>query len=557
MSMVFRSIVCCALISATACFGGARDEAAPRAGLRPKLVLVISVDQFSADLFQRYGKDLPGGLGLLQKQGVVFTEAYHDHAFTETGPGHSVLLSGRFPGHTGIVENSWYDRALGRAVYCVADENVQAVGRSKKAGVSQSRFIGTTLGDWLQAQVTGSRAYSLSGKDRAAVLMAGRKPTAVFWFEGAAGFNTSTAYAEKQPQWLTSLDESLHQRFLRDNWTWTALASWSGAARTGAWTLPGGQVVRNGLPRVVQGLGMPLDKDFSERFRRSPFFDQVTLEAARVLVEQEQVGRGPSTDLFTLSLSATDYIGHNFGSGSVEMWDQIHRLDQELGKFLAWLQKRVPDTWVVLSADHGGMDLPEGLKEDGLPAERLSEPKDWFAQLNIALRRRLKVEVDLVRASNVPTQIYLDDSAIKTIGLDREKVLEAIQAQLKTQPEVEASVTALTLEAFKEPALGNPRDSSLMARFNHSFMVGRSGDVMVAFKPLTIFSDPPYVTNHGSPWDYDRRVPIIFMGPWKPQTRRQPVRTVDLAPTLALELGIKPAEPLDGKALDLGARRKK
>ena len=557
MSKSLRLMLSCALFAAIASTAATKAQATPKAGHRPKLVLVISVDQFSADLFQRYCKDLPGGLGLLQKQGVVFTEAYHDHAFTETGPGHSVLLSGRFPGHTGIVENDWYDRALGQVVYCVANEKVHPIGRPENAGASPSRFIGTTLGDWLQAQVKGSRAFSLSGKDRAAVLMAGRKPTAVFWFEGAGGFNTSTAYAEKLPQWLISFDKDLHQRFLHDDWTWTSLGPWSGVARTATWILPGGLSVRNGLPRTIQGAGMPLDKDFAERFRRSPFFDQVTFEAARILIEKELIGHGPSTDLFTLSLSATDYIGHTYGTGSVEMWDQIHRLDKELGKFLTWLRRRVPDTWVVLSADHGGMDLPEGLKEDGLPAERLSEPKAWYAKLNTALRERLKVAADLVRVSSSPTQIYLNDVGLKTAGLERGKVLEAIQAQLKTQFEVAESVTSEALENFQESELGDPRDSSLLVRLKHSFMASRSGDVMVAFKPLTIFNDPPYVANHGSPWDYDRCVPILFMGPWQPKKVTQPVRTVDIAPTLAKELGITPSERLDGKALELEVPRKK
>ena len=545
MSKPFRLMLSCCLATATFL------QAAPKTGRRPKLLLVISVDQFSADLFQRYARDLPGGLGLLQKRGVVFTEAYQDHAFTETGPGHSVLLSGRFPGHTGIVENSWYDRALGCIVHCVEDEKVHPIGQSGKPGASQFRFLGTTLGDWLLAQVKGSRTFSLAGKDRAAVLMAGRKPTAVFWFGGMGGFNTSTAYADRQPPWLAALDEDLQQRFLRDGWTWTALGSSSGAANTTTWTLPGGLQVRNGLPRVIQGAGMPVDKRFTERFRRSPFLDQVTLEAARVLVEQEQIGRGPSIDLFTLSLSATDYIGHTYGTGSEEMWDQIHRLDLELGNFLNWLRSRAPDTWVVLSADHGGMDLPEALKDDGLPAERLSEPKAWYTKLNQALRERLKVETDLVRVSDSPNQIYLNEAALKATGLEAGKVLETIQAQLKTQPEVAESVTSEALEHFQEAELGSPRDSSLVARLKHSFMAGRSGDVMVVFKPLTVFHDRIFVAGHGSPWDYDRRVPIIFMGPWQPKKIASPVRTVDIAPTLARELGITPVEPIDGKPLDL------
>ncbi len=538
------------LIFSSVLVAAAPSKPAAKPPRRPKLVLVISVDQFSADLFQRFAKDLPGGLGWLQKQGVVFTEAYHDHAFTETGPGHSVLLSGRFPGRTGIVENSWYERSSAHLVYCVEDETVHPIGQPDKAGASPSRFLGTTLGDWLQSQVKGSRAFSLSGKDRAAVLMAGRKPTAVYWFD-SIGFNTSTAYAEHQPPWLASFDEELQGRFLRDNWTWSASGPRNGSSRTASWTLPGGMAVRNGLPRLIQGAGMPLDKGFPERFRRSPFFDQVTFEAARLLVEKEGVGRGPGTDLLTLSLSATDYIGHNYGTGGVEMEDQIHRLDGELGKFLAWLRHRVPNPWIVLSADHGGMDLPEGLKEDGLPAERLAEPKDWYAKLNVALRDRLGISTDLVRVTKSPKQIYLDDAALKTTGLARSQVLAAIQAQLKTQAEVEETATSEELEAFHESDLGNPRDSSLFARLKHSFMAGRSGDVLVVFKPLTLFHEPPYVANHGSPWDYDRRVPIIFLGPWKPHRVAMPVRTVDIAATLAKELGIEPDEKLDGKVLEL------
>ncbi len=555
MPMPSRLLLSWVLLAASLAHAPMPAATAPRH--RPKLILVISVDQLSADLLQRFGKDLPGGLGLLQEQGVVFTETYHDHAFTETGPGHSVLLSGRFPGHTGIIENEWFDRASGRIVYCVDDEAVQLIGRDGLMGASPSRFLGSTLGDWLQAQVKGSRAFSLSGKDRAAVLMAGRAPTAVYWFEGAAGFTTSTAYAQAKPEWLAAFDLELNHRFLSENWTWTPLQPSNGAARTALWTLPEGLQVRNGLPRVVQGAGMPLDKGFVERFRHSPFFDQVTLEAARRLVEQEGVGRGPGTDLFMLSLSATDYIGHNFGTGGVEMWDQIHRLDRQLGAFLAWLRHRVPDLWVVLSSDHGGMDLPEGLRDDGFPAERLSQPKDWYAHLNQALHQRLQVNVDLVRRFNSPKQIYLDDGAIRKLGLDRQQVLESITAQLRSQSEVQEVFSAEALAALPDGPSASPRDSSLGSRLKHSFMPGRSGDLLVVFKPLTMFHEPPYAANHGSPWDYDRRVPLIFLGPWKARTVAEPVRTVDLAPTLARELGLTPSEPLDGKALELEVPRRK
>jgi hypothetical protein len=181
---------------------------------RPKLVVAIAVDQLSAELMQTYGPELTGGLARLMREGAYFTEAYHDHGFTETGPGHSVLLSGRFPAHTGIIENSWYDRGVGRVVYCVQDPASHALHLPAQASSSNVRFLGETLGDWLQAQVPGSRAFSVSGKDRAAILMAGRKPTAAYWFTGAAGFTSSSVYAERLPEWLARFDAGLNQRFL-------------------------------------------------------------------------------------------------------------------------------------------------------------------------------------------------------------------------------------------------------------------------------------------------------------------------------------------------------
>jgi predicted AlkP superfamily pyrophosphatase or phosphodiesterase len=170
--------------------------------MRPKLVVVVTVDQFSAELMQTYGPELTRGLALLRKEGVFFTEAYHDHAFTDTGPGNSVLLSGRFPASTGIVENTWFDRAIGKVVYCVEDAAARSLTAPGKVSASNARFLGDGLGDWLQAQVPGSRVFSVSGKDRAAILMSGRRPTGVFWFMGSAGFTSSTAYTEQLPAWL-------------------------------------------------------------------------------------------------------------------------------------------------------------------------------------------------------------------------------------------------------------------------------------------------------------------------------------------------------------------
>lgn len=528
--------------------------AAPSAKARPKLVVVISVDQFSAELMQSFGPELTGGIARLRNEGVFFTEAYQDHGFTETGPGHSVLLSGRFPANTGIVENRWIDRATGKLVYCVEDPAAKALHAPGQASSSSVRFLGDGLGDWLQAQVPGSRVFAVSGKDRAAILMAGRKPTGVFWFTGSAGFTSSTVYGDRLPEWMVRYDRSLSDRIATDSWLWTKDPA-TPEGRSGSWTF-GSQTIRNGgLPRLIQGAGMPLDKGFKTRFRRSPFLDAVTLEAAEALLDGEKLGRGPGTDLLAISFSATDYIGHSYGMLGTEMRDQIHRLDRGLGRLLDRLRRRYPGAWVVLSADHGGLDLPEVLGEQGFPVRRLiAEP--FMAALEADLRTTFKVDRDLLLPTPEPNTIYLDDAAVKAVNLDRGEVIRRAQAWLRARPEVADAFTAEELLATDPAATGSPRDSSLRVLLRRSFRPERSGDILVAVKPFVVIGTPPtdYPTGHGTPNAYDRRVPLIFWGPWKGGERREPVRTVDLAPTLARELGLQPG-PVDGKALDLGIRK--
>jgi hypothetical protein len=188
----------------------APSPAAEPPSQRPNLIVMISVDMLSGEIMDRYGAGLPGGLGRLEKEGVFFENAFQEHAFTETGPGHSVLLSGRHPASTGIPANQWRDRATGEMIYCVQDSSAVDFGEpSGKAGSSGGRFKGTTFGNWLKDQLPGSRVFSIAGKDRAAILMAGPKADGVYWFQDGFGFTTSTAYAKKLPGWLTQFNETL------------------------------------------------------------------------------------------------------------------------------------------------------------------------------------------------------------------------------------------------------------------------------------------------------------------------------------------------------------
>ena len=523
---------------------------------RPKLLVVISIDQFSADLLARCGAGMPGGLGRLEREGVWFTDAYQAHGITETGPGHSVLLSGRYPARTGIPENDWRDADTGHTVYCVEDPRARELPTAPgtegaPTGFSQVWFRGTTLGDWMQRQLPGSRAYGLSFKDRAAILMSGRHPSAVYWMDGVNGFTTSTAYANGLPDWLVAFDAKLRAAWSRTPLVWSEGPKPAFPARGPEAFTVGGTTLRMGLPRRILGLGEPVDSAFIDRFKASPYLDELTLQAAEALIRNDHLGKGPSTDLLALSLSATDFISHFHGTFGPEMADHLARLDAALGGFLDFLKAQDPDVWVALSADHGGSDIPERLAEMGYPAKRIPQ-EAWIASLDQALRARWNLESPALLPGTTPDMLYLSAAAIRAAGGQDAAEAQAAAAA-KRMDGVADAFPAFQMRQTETDLKADPATFTLAQRMALSFVPGRSGDVLVAWKPFIDWSGaPPYLEDHSTPWDFDRRVPLIFWGPWKPAHRDDPVTLVDLAPTLAKELGLKPEEALDGVPLDLG-----
>lgn len=522
------------------------------AGPRPRLVLVVSVDQLSAETVSRWGGELPGGLGRLLREGTHFVAARHEHGYPETGPGHSVLLSGRHPASTGLTENNWFDRTAGAWVYCVGDPGVQTLGVVKKEGSGPRRFQGSTLAGWLKGQAPGARFFALSGKDRSAIPMAGPVADGVFWFEPAAGFTTSTAYAQALPTWLQRHNRTFLAGLEDASLVWEPIDPKEPAPPPERYELPG-RTLTLGLPRLIQGVGMPLDSSFWSRFRASPRFDAAILDAAEALLEAENLGRSGATDVLALGLSATDYIGHRFGNAGPEMRDQIRRLDWRLGSFLAKVQRRDPGAWVVLVADHGCSDFCERLQQQGFPARR-GNHKEWLARVERQVAERLGAPGPFLHAKSGSQQIWLRDEAIRASGKSRAEVVAASLAVLRTQPELAGAWAAEEIAAISAGTTQEPVQLSVPERIRRSFVPGRSGDFLIALQPLFTFDEPPDVVSHGSPWDYDRRVPMVFWGPWRAEVRREPVRTVDLAATLARELDLKPTEPLDGRPLRLERR---
>jgi predicted AlkP superfamily pyrophosphatase or phosphodiesterase len=535
------------------CIGAAGSAAgATPAPEKPRLVVAISIDQFAGGLFDQYRNRFGYGFKRFIDQGVVYPNGYQSHASTETCPGHSTLLSGRHPSGTGIVANSWIDTQSGAAVYCVEDAGVVVPGRPKTPR-GPANLRASTLGEWLRAANPASRTVSLSGKDRGAITMAGHTPDAVFWWDDERGFNTYLRPGDTEAERLAPVANFNAQLFR----TWErALPQWKPieprcAALPVTRTYAGTTIEHTLPPRLVRDTTKPLRDDpaFKAWLRASPEFDRIMLELALQLIDRFKLGRGAATDLLTVSFSATDYVGHRFGNQGPEMCDQLAHLDRTLGLLFARLDRLKLPYVVVLSADHGGMDVPERLTERGFTAGRIiGNP---IGDLNKLLREQL--QLDFNPLSGEARTLFV--SRKRTDAALRGRIMAATIAALKLRSDVLTVYTKDEILAV-QPSHDTPVDDlPLIERYAESIDAERSADLHVVYKPFVAEERPrrplDYIAGHGSPWNYDRRVPILF---WRSGgaafEQYLPVETVDIAPTLAALLGL-PTPELDGRCLDI------
>ena len=514
---------------------------------QPKLVVVISVDQFSAALFAQYRASFSGGLKTLSS-GVVFPSGYQSHAATETCPGHSTLLTGRHPAATGIIANSWFDAETSSQVYCVYDPAGPVPGRGGQPRGAANLKV-PTLGEWMKAADPRSRVYAVSGKDRAAIMMSGHGPDGVFWWDDERGFTTSvpagtTEAARLAP--VAAFNAALNKRWSAVPPVWKPLDA---RCITGGSVRFGSLTIENTLPpKGYEGSwNDPVNLKY---LRGSPALDQVTLDLATQFVDRFKLGAGAAPDLLAVSLSATDYVGHRYGSQGPEMCDQLAQLDRALGVFLTHLASLKIPMVVVLTADHGSVDAAERVAERGFPAERVST--DVLGDVGRAVQAEFKL--DYVPLAGDAQQINITSFGEPDAALNA-RIAEATMKMLRARPDVVAVFTkAEALAAVPRP--GTPADElTLLERFHESTDVARSGDILVAYKPYSSGGAPAafgdYVAGHGSPWNYDRRVPMLFWWPGASGFEQPlPVETVDIAPTLAALLKL-PAPAVDGRCLDL------
>ena len=504
----------------------------------PKLLVVISVDQLSADLWDEYRPHFTGGLARLGS-GAAFRNGYQSHAATETCPGHSTILTGSHPSRTGIIANTWTDQAAARtdkSIYCAEDEHV-AGSSSSKYTVSPLHLMVPTLGELVKARWPASRNVAVAGKDRAAVMMTGHLADQRWYWSGKS--YVTDAGGAVVPNVVPKVNAAVT----------AAIAQ----AREPLVPTPYCQAKARVIP--IEGGGKPVGAGQLGRaagdasaFRASPEFDGATLALSAGLVDEMKLGRGATPDVLAISLSATDYVGHTYGTEGEEMCLQLLELDREIGDFLAMLDSRGIDYTVALTADHGGKDVPERERLAGIASAARAEAGLRASAIGPKVVAQLGLSGPGL-FGDIGGDIFVDRSLSPS---DRKRLLVAAIAAYRAHPQVEAVFTADQLAATPVPT-SPPNQWSLIERARASFYAGRSGDLVVLLKKdVTPIPDTSrYVATHGSPWDYDRRVPVLF---WRRGMTAAPsdtvVETTDIMPTLAAWLGLPiAAGSIDGRCL--------
>ncbi|MEO6849073.1 MAG: alkaline phosphatase PafA, partial [Mucilaginibacter sp.] len=480
---------------------------------RPKLVVGIVVDQMRWDyLYRFYDRYQSNGFKRLLNEGFSCDNTQVDYIPTFTAPGHTCIYTGSVPAIHGIAGNDFIIQATGKSMYCTEDTTVQTVGSTSKAGqMSPRNLLTTTVTDELKLATNfRSKVIGIALKDRGGILPAGHTANAAYWFDDKTGnWITSTYYMKELPQWVKDFnDQKLAETYLKTDWTplypidtyvqtLPDDAKYEGKFKgTDAPTLP----VKTSALYKSQGLGL---------IRSTPFGNTISLDMAVAAINAEQLGQHDVTDFLALSLSSTDYIGHQFGINSVEIEDTYLRLDRELASFFIYLDAKVGkgNYTVFLTADHGAAHNTAFLKDHGIPAD-VWDDDAVRDSLNKFLLSKYKVEKLVISLLNY--QVNFDNKLIKYAQLDKEAIIKDCAAYLVKQKGV-----AFAVDMKNVQTAGLPEE--LRARIANGYSPVHSGDIQIILQPGWFTrhdadENGPTGTTHGTWSPYDAHIPLVFMG---------------------------------------------
>jgi predicted AlkP superfamily pyrophosphatase or phosphodiesterase len=490
---------------------------------RPKLVLVIVVDQFRYDYLLRFRDDYTGGIARLLNGGAVFHDAHYLQYPTVTAVGHSTILSGATPSVSGIIGNEWLDRASNESVTSVSDKSTTLLGSNAGTGSSPQRLLVSTLGDELKMAGRNSRVIGISIKDRSAILPSGHMADAAYWFDDKAGhFVSSTYYMKELPNWVSQINAG-------EPASKYATAEWH-ALNSKADDKPFCSMKPESGVRPCSSL------------ENTPFGNEILVNFAEEAVDHENLGRHDATDLLTVSFSANDYVGHGLGPDSPEVRDISIRTDRMLGDLLSFVFQRVgqQNTLVVFTADHGVAPVPKVNNDRKMPGGWL-QAAEYSAKIGDALSA--KFGQGKWFSFDTSGFLYLNDETVAANKADRAEVRRFAADFARGLPRIARVLT-------RDDLLRGDESSDLVGRaMLLGFYGPRSGDLELLPEPYYMFSSPPGTT-HSTPYSYDNHVPVIFMGRGiKAGAYLNRVAVNDIAPTLAEILQIETPSGSSGRVL--------
>jgi len=492
---------------------------------RPKLIVIIVIDQFRDDYLERYRDQfIDGGFRLFLDRGASFSDCNYNYATTRTAPGHATLLTGAYDDGHGIIDNEWWDPQKNKMVGSVEDDTTKLVGtNSNGSGASPHNLMADTLGDELKLATQGkARVFGIALKDRAAILPAGFSGDGAYWIDAKSGaFITSTYYRNELPAWAGEFNNrNSAEKYLNREWKDAS-----------------GNVLRTTTPPA----GKPAN--FYELVGSTPFANDYEFDFARELINAERLGAGPATDLLIISLSANDILGHQVGPDSPQMEAMVLATDRQLGDFFGFLGRQLglANVWIALSADHGIAPLPATASKLHLPAAVLPGDK-LRGQINQALNSKFSPGKSTEYVKGVVYPIaWLNQNAFLAIQIKEEDAERATGEGMK-----QAGLLGYYTRA--QLARGDAPHTDFGTKYLHSY--SPHGGWYVIGVPAPFVVDFPNGTDHATPYRYDTHVPLAFYGlPFQPGTYRAPAEPVDLAVTLASLLGINAPTHSVGRVL--------
>ena len=511
---------------------------------KPKLVVGIVVDQMRPDFisryFNRYGND---GFKRILREGFNCENTFIPYTPTYTGAGHACVYTGSVPALNGIVGNNWYDKALGRSVYCTEDDSVQSVGSNSSAGKQSPRNLwSNTISDEMRLATNfRSKTIAIALKDRGSILPGGFTANGAYWFDNSSGgWISSTFYMQQLPPWLVDFNnKKLPDGYLKQNWSTlypiTSYVQSTADSKPYENTISGED---NTFPHITD----TVTRNRYETFKFTPYANTYTFQTARAAVEGEQLGKRGVTDMLAISFSSPDYLGHSTGPNSIEIEDMYLRFDRDLGAFLKFLDSTQGKNNYVLfiTADHGVAHVPGFMIENKLPAGTFSTTT-LRTKLNNALQQQFNV-AGLV-SSIMNYQVYLDDKLVAQNKLDKQAIRQLIIDSLLRVPAVSQVVDLATLQTANIPA-------ELKRTLTNGYNQKLSGDVQYILKP-NFFDGGSRGTTHGAWNPYDSHIPMLWFG-WGIRSGRsnREVYMSDIAPTVAALLQIQMPNGTTGKVME-------